>query len=91
MSTETHVLPATVDSPLYRSSEIQECASFVDLTATLSEDEKTLYFHIVNRHEKEAVELQTAFRSFRPKKGSMQFVAGDSVEDIFYAIWQDKS
>jgi len=53
----------------------------VDLSATITEDRKTLYLHVVNKHETESMELKMSFRGFKPKKGSAQQVAGDSPND----------
>ena len=75
------VLKSVADSPSYFSSELGEHVSLVDLSATATEDGKTLYLHIVNRHETEPAELKVSFRGFKPKNGSAQCVAGGSPED----------
>ena len=46
-----------------------------------TEDKKTLYLHIVNRHETEASEMEVSFRKFTAKKAFHQYVAGETVED----------
>jgi alpha-N-arabinofuranosidase len=76
-----HVLRTAIDTSAYLSSELDEQVPFVDLTATLTEDRKTAYLYIVNRHEKEIFSLTVSFRGFKPKKGLGKYIAGDSVED----------
>jgi alpha-N-arabinofuranosidase len=80
-STGSQVLKSVVDSPYSFSSELGEHVPFVDLSATMTEDGKTLYLHLVNRHESEPAELKVSLRGFKPKKGSAQYVAGESPED----------
>jgi len=63
------------------SSELSEPVPFIDLSATITKDKKTVYLHIVNRHEMEASEMEVTFRKFAPKKASHQYVAGKTVED----------
>jgi alpha-N-arabinofuranosidase len=76
-----HVLRTVTDSPAYLSSDLGEYVPFVDLTATLTENGRAIYLYIINRHEKEAFNLTTSFRIFKPKKGQGKCVAGDSIED----------
>jgi alpha-N-arabinofuranosidase len=75
------VLKSVVDTPSDFVSELGEHVPFVDLSATITEDRKTLYLHVVNRHETESMELKMSFRGFKPKKGSSQHVAGESPND----------
>jgi len=75
------VLKTTVDTDHYTSSELNEPIPFIDLSATITEDGKTIYLHIINRHETEASEMEVSFRRFTPKKASQQYVAGETVED----------
>ena len=80
-NTGSKVLRTVVDSPSYHSQELEECIPFVDLSATLTEDGKTLYLYAINRHEDETAELKVIFRSFKPKNASQQYIAGRTVED----------
>ncbi|MEM3014078.1 MAG: alpha-L-arabinofuranosidase C-terminal domain-containing protein [Candidatus Bathyarchaeia archaeon] len=75
------VVRSVVDSPYYFSSELGEHVPFVDVSATISEDKKTVYLHVVNRHETEPADLSVFFRGFKPKSGSAQCVAGESPSD----------
>jgi alpha-N-arabinofuranosidase len=75
------VLKSIVDSPSDFSGELGEYVPLVDLSATMAEDGKTLYLHVVNRHETEPAELRVSFRGFKPKNGSAQCVAGESPHD----------
>jgi len=75
------VLKSVVDSPSEFSNELEEYIPFVDLSATMTEDGKTLYLHLVNRHETETAELKVSFRGFKPKNGSAQCIAGESPND----------
>jgi alpha-N-arabinofuranosidase len=80
-STGSLVFKSVVDAPSYFTNELGEHVPFVDLSATMTEVGKTLYLHIVNRHEVEPAELRVSFRGFKPKMGSAQFVAGESPDD----------
>jgi len=80
-NTGDFVLKTAVDTDHYASSELKEPVPFIDLSATLTEDRKTIYLHIVNRHETEASEMEISLRRFTPKKASQQYVAGRTVED----------
>jgi alpha-N-arabinofuranosidase len=80
-NTGSHVLKSVVDAPYDFSSELGEHVPFMDLSATMTEDGKTLYLHIVNRHESELAELKVSFRGFKPKTGSAQCVTGESSKD----------
>ena len=80
-NTGSQALRAVVDSPSYQSQELKQYIPFIDLSATLTDDGKTLYLYAVNRHKTETVELKVAFRSFRPRKASQQFIAGKTAED----------
>jgi alpha-N-arabinofuranosidase len=80
-NTGCQVLKSVVDSPYDFSNELGEHVPFVDLSATMTEDRKTLYLHLVNRHESELTELRVFFRSLKPKKGSAQCVTGESLKD----------
>jgi len=75
------VLKTATDTDHYMSSELKEPVPFIDLSATLTEDGKTVYLHIVNRHEKEDSEMEISFRGFKPKKGSQLYVAGENIQD----------
>ncbi|MBS7649064.1 hypothetical protein KEJ17_05415, partial [Candidatus Bathyarchaeota archaeon] len=79
-NTGDNVLPAVSDSPLYKSSELGTYIPFIDASATITKDGKTLYLHLVNRHDLDAAHLQVSFRGYKPVKGCMQIVAGESVE-----------
>ncbi|MBS7654849.1 alpha-N-arabinofuranosidase [Candidatus Bathyarchaeota archaeon] len=79
-NTGDNVLPATSDSPLYKSSELNMYIPFLDISATLTKNGNTLYLHLVNRHESDAAHLQVSFRGYKPIKGCMQTVAGETVE-----------
>jgi len=74
-------LKTAADSPSYLSEEFKEYVPFVDLSATITEDRKTLYLYAVNKHESEPADLRVSFRGFKPKKASQLYVAGRSTED----------
>jgi alpha-N-arabinofuranosidase len=80
-NTGSYVLKSVVDAPSYFSSELGEHVPFVDLSTTMTEDKKNVYLHLVNKHESEHAEFKASFRGFKPKKGSAQYVAGESPED----------
>ena len=80
-NTGSQALRAVVDSPSYHSQELKEYIPFIDLSATLTEDGKTLYLYAVNRHEEETAELNVSFRGFKPRKASQQYIAGRTTED----------
>ena len=69
------------DSPSYLSQELEEHIPFIDLSATLAEDKKTLYLYVVNRHESEPADLRVSLRGFKPKEASQLYIAGKSIED----------
>ena len=75
------VLKTVVDTDHYVSSELREPVPFIDLSATITKDGKTVYLHIVNRHETEDSEMMVSFRGFKPKKGSQLYVAGENTQD----------
>jgi len=79
-NTGDHVLPVVADSPLYKSSELNMYIPFLDASATLAKDGKTLYLHIVNRHESDVAYIEASFRGYKPVRGCMQTVAGESTE-----------
>jgi len=80
-NTGDFVLKTAVDTDHYASSELNEPVPFIDFSATITEDRKTIYLHIVNRHETEASEMEVSFRRFMPKKASHRYVAGETIED----------
>ena len=80
-NTGDQVVKAVVDAPSYYCEEPKEYVSFIDLSATLSSDGRTLYLHAVNRHEEESAELKVMFRGFRPKTASSVFVSGGTLDD----------
>ena len=80
-NTGDFVLKTVVDTDCYMSSELNEPVPFIDLSATISQDRRTVYLHIVNRHETEPSELEVSFRKFTPKEASHQYVAGETVKD----------
>jgi len=75
------VLKTTVDTDHYISSELREPVPFIDLSATITKDGKTVYLHVVNRHETEDSEMTISFRRFKPKRGSQLYVAGEKIQD----------
>ena len=75
------VLKAVLDAPSYYSEELKEYVCFLDLTATLSEDRKSLYLHVVNRHESEPAQLKVGFRGFKAGTATHVFLSGESLED----------
>jgi len=75
------VLKTAVDTDHYVSSELNEPVPLIDLSATITEDRRTVYLHIVNRHETESSEMEVSFRMFTAKKASHKYVAGKTVED----------
>ena len=79
-NTGDYVLPTVNDSPLYRSSELNMPIPFIDSSATITRDGRILYLYLVNRHETEPAYIQTSFRGFKPLKGYMQTVAGETIE-----------
>ena len=80
-NTGDFVLKTAVDTDYYASSELSEPVPFIDLSATITEDKKTVYLHIVNRHEMEASEMEVSFRKITPKKAFHKYVAGKTIED----------
>jgi alpha-N-arabinofuranosidase len=80
-NTGSLVLKSVVDAPSDFVSKLGEHVPFVDLSATITEDRKTVYLHVVNRHETESMELKMSLKGFKPKKGSAQQVAGESPND----------
>lgn len=76
-----YVLPTIVDSQLYKSSELNRYIPFIDTSAMITEGGKTLYLYVINRHETEYTYVQTAFKGFKPSRGSMKTIAGESIED----------
>lgn len=80
-NTGDHVLKTAVDTDHYRSSGLMRPVPYVDLSATATEDGRTIYLHVVNRHEKEPAELEISFRNFTPKEASCMYVAGEKVDD----------
>jgi len=80
-NTGDFVLETAVDTDHYVSSELNEPVPIIDLSATITEDRKTVYLHIVNRHETESSEMEVSFRMFKAKKASHKYVAGKTVED----------
>ncbi|MBS7641538.1 hypothetical protein KEJ12_07920, partial [Candidatus Bathyarchaeota archaeon] len=79
-NTGDYVLPTVNDSPLYKSSELNMNIPFIDSSATITRDGRILYLYLVNRHETEPAYIQTSFRGFKPLKGYMQTVAGETIE-----------
>lgn len=77
----TTVLRTFTDSDLYMSNSIGEYVPYVDVSAMLSEDGKTLYLYALNRNEEDSVELQIVLKGFNPKSGMQQFISGKSVDD----------
>jgi len=76
-----HVLNTSTDSELYMSNEVGGYVPFVDVSATISNDRKTLYLYALNRNENDNVELEVIFKGFKARSGIQQFVAGKSVEE----------
>jgi alpha-N-arabinofuranosidase len=76
-----HVLNTSTDSEIYMSNEVGGHVPFIDVSATISEDRKTLYLYALNRNDEEGVELQVVLKGFNPRSGIQQFIAGESVED----------
>ena len=76
-----HVIRTSTDSDLYLSNEAGGYVPYVDVSATFSEDGKTLYLYALNRSDEEGVELQVVFKGFNPRSGVQQFIAGESAED----------
>lgn len=76
-----YVLPTVVDTQLYKSSELNRYIPFVDTSAMIAEDGKTLYLYMVNRHDEEYTYVQTSFKNFKPVAGSVETIAGESIED----------
>jgi len=75
------VLRTAMDSPSYMSQEQSEYVPFVDLSATFTEQNDTIYLHAVNRDENEAADFRVAFRGFKAMKASQLYVAGESIEE----------
>ena len=80
-NTGDFVLKTAVDTDYYTSGELNEPVPFIDLSATVTEDKRTVYLHIVNRHETEASEMEVSFKKFTPKKASHLYIAGETIED----------
>ena len=80
-NTGDFVLKTAVDTDYYLSSELNEPVPFIDLSATITEDGKTVYLHIVNRHETEASDMEISFRKFKPRRASHLYIAGETIED----------
>jgi len=76
-----YVLPTFIDSQLYKSSELNCYIPFIDISAIIKEDGKTLYLYVVNRHEMEYAYIQTTFKDFKPSRACMETIAGERVED----------
>jgi len=76
-----YVLNTSTDSELYMSNEVGGYVPFVDVSATISEDRKTLYLYALNRNENDSVELQVVFKGFKARSGIQQFVAGESIDE----------
>ncbi|MEM2940817.1 MAG: alpha-L-arabinofuranosidase C-terminal domain-containing protein [Thermoproteota archaeon] len=76
-----NVLNTSTDSEIYMSNEVGGYVPFVDVSATISEDRKTLYLYALNRSDEEGVELQLVLKGFNPRSGIHQFIAGESAED----------
>ncbi len=80
-NTGDFVLKTVVDTDYYASSELNEPVPFIDLSATITEDRKTVYLHIVNRHETEPSEMEVSLRKFAAKEASHLYVSGETIED----------
>ncbi|MBO3800071.1 MAG: alpha-N-arabinofuranosidase [Candidatus Brockarchaeota archaeon] len=75
------VVRTLVDTDLYKSNETGEYVPYVDVSSTISEDDKVLYAYALNRSENDSVELQVHLKGFQPKSCFHYFVSGGSVED----------
>jgi len=72
---------ASVDAPCYHSKEyLPEYLPIVDASATLSEDGKVLYVHIVNKDPKEAMECAIMPRDFIPTMLEHIYMCGDGID-----------
>jgi alpha-N-arabinofuranosidase len=79
------VIPCTVETETYDSETLNlQNVPYVDATATMSNDRRTLYLHLVNRSPDEVYELQTNVAPFVASAGAATLLTGDSVDSKNY-------
>lgn len=71
----------SVDAPCHHSGDLDEYLPIVDASATLSEDGKVLYVHIVNKDPEEAMECAVMPRDFTPTMLEHIYTCGDGIDD----------
>jgi len=78
-NTGDQVLKVVTYSQSYYSKELDSYVSFIDATATASRDKRTIYLHVVNRHEEETFKCRVALKGWRPLSVKWLRVSGDSL------------